>query len=57
MRIHERGGQFLLSNSSTDFIRDLYKDFEIITVKANRAINANATKRGVVDEVLIRNYQ
>lgn len=52
----QRGIKFLLSNSSTEFIKDLYKDYNIIVVKAKRAINADAGKRGAIEEVLIRNY-
>ncbi len=54
--LDQRGCKVLLSNSSTEFIRDLYKDYEIVTVKANRAINSDASKRGKIDEVLIMNY-
>jgi DNA adenine methylase len=52
-----RGCRVMLSNSSTDFICSLYKDFEVMKVPATRRINAVATKRGVVDEVLIMNYK
>ncbi len=55
--LDDRGVKFLLSNSSTDFIRDLYKEYKIDTVKAKRIINSNATKRGEIDEVLVRNYE
>jgi DNA adenine methylase len=55
--LHKRGIKFLLSNSSTDFIKDQYKDYEITIIKANRSINSNGEKRGEVDEVLIRNYK
>ena len=55
--LHKKGVKFLLSNSSADFIKDLYKDFKITIVKANRAINSNGADRGEVDEVLIRNYE
>jgi len=48
--------QVLLSNSSTAFIRDLYQEYKIVTVKANRAINSDADGRGKVDEVLVLNY-
>lgn len=54
--LNARGVKFMLSNSATDFIKELYKDYDITIVKAKRAINANGTKRGAVDEVLIRNY-
>jgi len=49
--------KFLLSNSATDFIKDQYKDYSIIEIKANRSINSDGEKRGEVDEVLIRNYE
>ncbi|MGV3208624.1 MULTISPECIES: DNA adenine methylase [unclassified Corynebacterium] len=51
-----RGVNFLLSNSATDFIRDLYADYPTEIVGATRAINSVASKRGKVDEVLVRNY-
>ncbi|HNR31958.1 MAG TPA: DNA adenine methylase [Candidatus Hydrogenedentes bacterium] len=51
-----RGVKALLSNSMTDLIRDLYRDFTIEEVYANRAINSNAARRGKVPEALIRNF-
>jgi len=56
-KLNEKGINFLLSNSATQFIEDLYKDYKISYVKANRSINSNAKKRGEIDEVLIRNYE
>ena len=55
--LHKKGVKFLLSNSSAEFIKDLYKDYNITIVKANRAINSNGADRGEVDEVLIKNYE
>ena len=54
--LDERGCKVLLSNSSTDFIKDLYSDYTITEVKANRAINSVAAKRGKINELLIKNY-
>ena len=51
-----RGCKVLMSNSATDFIKELYKEYEIVIVKAKRNINSKASKRGVVDEVLVKNY-
>lgn len=51
-----RGVKFLLSNSATTFIKDLYQGYDIKIVKAKRAINSDASKRGAIEEVLIRNY-
>lgn len=56
-QLNERGIKFLLSNSSSPQIKDLYENYTITTVKANRAINSNGAERGEVDEVLIRNYE
>lgn len=55
-KLNSRGIKFLLSNSDHPFIRDLYKDYEIITVRAKRSINSNSNKRGEINEVLVRNY-
>ena len=52
----KRGVKFMLSNSATAFIKDLYKDYHITIVRAKRAINSNASKRGAIEEVLITNY-
>ncbi|KAA8667301.1 DNA adenine methylase [Clostridium sp. MT-14] len=48
--------KFLLSNSNTEFIRNLYNNYNIEIVNANRSINSIASKRGEVEEVLVRNY-
>ncbi len=55
--LNEKGVKFLLSNSSTDLIKDLYKDYTIVTVKAKRAINSKASGRGEINEVLVKNYE
>ncbi len=52
----KRGIKFMLSNSATDFIKELYKEYNINTVQAKRAINSVASKRGAVEEVIITNY-
>lgn len=55
----ERGSKCLLSNSDTEFIRELYNDirYEIISVVAKRPINSDAAGRGNVKEVLIKNWR
>jgi DNA adenine methylase len=35
---------------------DLYKDYNQIKIPAIRAINSKASKRGKVDEILVKNY-
>ncbi|HHU32520.1 MAG: DNA adenine methylase [Zhaonellaceae bacterium] len=56
-KLNSKKVNFLLSNSATDFILDLYKDYNITIVKAKRAINSKADKRGAVNEVLVKNYE
>lgn len=54
--LDRRGVKWLMSNSSVHLIHELYSDFIIDIVPARRTINCKGEKRGVVDEVLIRNY-
>jgi len=49
----ERGCSVLLSNSSTDFIRNLYKDYQIVEIMSPRCINSEGQKRGKIKELLI----
>jgi DNA adenine methylase len=55
--LDRRGCKLMLSNSDVPFIRELYGDFRIDTVAAPRAINCDASKRGRVSEVVVRNYR
>lgn len=55
-KLHSRGVRFMLSNSATPFITDLYADYDVSIVPATRAINSVGSKRGKVDEVLVSNY-
>lgn len=54
--LDQRGVHVLLSNSATDFILDLYRDYRVEIVTANRAINSKAEGRGKSAEVLVRNW-
>ena len=56
--LHERGAKFMLSNSDTDFIRELYADsiFRDEKVQAPRMVNCKSDQRGAVNELLITNY-
>ncbi|WP_298839738.1 DNA adenine methylase [uncultured Clostridium sp.] len=56
-KLTKQGVKFLLSNSSAPFILELYKDYNIEFVKANRNINSNGAKRGEINEVLVSNYE
>ena len=50
------GVKFLLSNSDTKLINELYENYKIKKVFATRAINVNPDGRGKITEVLVRNY-
>ena len=56
-RLNSMGVNFLLSNSSTQFIEELYHNYKSDTITANRAINSKAEKRGPVKEILVWNYE
>jgi DNA adenine methylase len=56
-KLHTSGIRFMLSNSSTKFIHNLYTDYKIKILKAKRSINSNGNSRGEVDEVLVINYE
>ena len=56
-RLNERGIRFMLSNSATSFIKELYKDYDQKFFNANSSINSKATNRGGVKEILVRNYK
>jgi DNA adenine methylase len=55
--LDKRGCYVMLSNSYSEFILDLYKDYQIIILKAKRNINSNSLKRGLINEVLILNME
>lgn len=56
-RLNDNGIKFLLSNSASDFIREIYSEYNVHVVQANRSVNSVSSKRGQVDEFLIRNYE
>lgn len=55
-KLDSRGCLVMLSNSDHEFVRNLYKDYRVNTVKARRAINCIGGKRGKINELLITNY-
>ena len=52
-RLKEKGVHVILTNSSADLVYELYKDAKIEAVDARRSINSDASKRGVVKELII----
>ena len=55
-KLDSMGVMFMLSNSDTKLVNELYSNYEIKKVFASRAINANGSGRGKITEVLVRNY-
>jgi len=62
--LNQQGHTWVLSNSDPKeenskggFFDKLYADFSIQRVQAKRSINANATKRGLLNELLITNHK
>lgn len=51
-----KGVLFMLSNSYTETVRELYKNYHVKVVRANRAINCKADGRGKINELIITNY-
>lgn len=55
--IHERGVQFMLTNSDTQVVLDLYQGFEIERINSPRSVSADGGKRKPVKDILVRNYR
>ena len=53
----KRGCYVMLSNSDTKLVKDLYRGFNLHLVKATRAINCRADKRGQISEIVVTNYR
>lgn len=51
-----RGCKVMMSNSYTNFIISLYKDYKQHRIYAGRPINSNAAKRGKIAEIVVTNY-
>ena len=54
--LDKKGGFVMESNSDTEFIKDLYKEYKIDIVYMHRFINSKKEGRGKISEVVIRNY-
>ena len=55
--LDKKGVYVMLSNHNTNLIKELYIDYNIYKVKARRNINSNASKRGLVEEIIITNFK
>jgi len=55
--LDSRGCYVLLSNSNSELIADMYAEFELEIVHANRMINCKGDKRGKIEELIVRNWE
>lgn len=56
-KLADKGCKVLHSNSNSKEVRDLFsRDWKIVEISANRAINSDSTKRTGHTELLIKNY-
>jgi DNA adenine methylase len=53
IRAQNRGASIVISNSSAEFIKELYSDCEVISISARRAINSKGESRGKIEELAI----
>lgn len=56
--LNSKNVKWILTNHDTDYIKDLYKEFNIKIIKVNRSINSNGLMRkNSSNEVIITNYK
>jgi len=55
-KIHKKGAFFMLSNSNTEFVRELFKAYNKEKVLASRSVNCKGNGREKQHELIIRNY-
>mgnify|MGYP001597844006 CR=1 FL=1 len=54
--LNERGIKFMLSNSHTTPILELFSQYNITVLFARRSINSNGGRRGQIPEIVVTNY-
>ena len=52
-KLDEKGAFVMLSNSSSPLVEELYKDFNIHKVEANRTNGAKTSSRGKISEIIV----
>ncbi len=55
-KLADRNCKVLMSNSDTFFIRQLFRDFHMVSVPTRRQINSVSSKRTNHKEIIIKNY-
>lgn len=56
-KLDKKGAKVMLSNSDSDFIKGLYKGYNIDIVRASRMINCDAEGRGKINELVVTNFK
>jgi len=56
-KLADKKVKVIQSNSDTTFIKELYKNYDINIVNANRFINSKSNGRGKITEVLVRSFK
>lgn len=55
--LNKKGCKVMLSNSNSDFIKNLYDSYHIHTVYSGRTLNSKKDRRGKISELVITNYK
>lgn len=55
-RLDSIGSKVLLSNSNSEFVKSLYKNYFVLKVKSTRSINCNVDRRSDHHDLIISNY-
>lgn len=55
-QLSDAGVKVMLSNSNSDVIRELYRNWHLHEVQASRAVNSKADSRGKITELVVTNY-
>ena len=56
-KLSDGGAYVMLSNSSSFLVEELYRDFNIHYVEANRTNGAKSSSRGKISEIIVTNYE
>ena len=54
--LHRNSCKVMLSNSDSNFMKHLFKSYNIDLVYSGRTLNSGTTKRGKISELIITNY-
>jgi len=54
--LDEKGCYVMMSNSDSAIVEELYKDYNLRRVNADRTVNCKAKGRGMITELVITNY-